>query len=97
LDAVNFRLMETPDTKTAKSNWKEKIAHRKDTLLQGIELFDNYMVLSERGNANSMVQVISMKTGEKHYLNFGEAAYTVYPSTNMDMNTDLFRYGYTSM
>ena len=97
LDALNFRLMETPETKTAKANWKEKIAHRKDTLLQGIEIFKDYMVLIERARANTLMRVIDQKTGQKHYLNFGEEAYTVYPSTNLDFDTDLLRYGYTSL
>ncbi|MBK8290587.1 MAG: S9 family peptidase [Flammeovirgaceae bacterium] len=97
LDAQNFRLMETPDTKTAKANWKEKIAHRKDTLLQGIEIFKDYMVLSERAQANTLMRVIDQKTGKKHYLNFGEPAYTIYPSINLDFDTDLLRYGYTSL
>ncbi len=97
LDAQNFRLMETPETKTSKENWKEKIAHRKDTLLQGIEIFKNYLVLNERANANTLMRVIDQKTGQKHYLNFGEPAYTVFPSINLDFDTDLLRYGYTSL
>ncbi len=97
LDALNFRLMETPDTKTAKANWKEKIAHRSDTLLQGIEIFRDYLVLSERAKANSLMRVIDQKTGQKHYLDFGEPAYTVYPSINRDFDTELLRYGYTSL
>lgn len=97
LDAVNFRLMETPDTKTAKANWKETIAHRKDTLLEGIEIFKDYLVLSERANANSLMRIIDQKTGKKHYLDFGEPAYTVYPSINIDFDTELLRYGYTSL
>ncbi len=96
-DALNFRLMETPDTKTAKANWKDKIAHRKDTLLQGIEIFKDYMVLSERANANTLMRVIDQRNGAHHYLNFGEPAYTIYPSTNIDFDTELLRYGYTSM
>ena len=97
LEALNFRLMETPETKTAKPNWKEKIAHRQDTLLQGIEIFKDYMVLSERAKANTLMRVIDQKSGQKHYLNFGEEAYTVYPSTNLDFDTELLRYGYTSL
>lgn len=96
-DAVNFKLMETPDTKTAKANWKEKIAHRKDTLLQGIEIFKNYLVLNERANANTLLRIIDQKTGKKHYIDFGEPAYTLYPSTNLDFDTELIRYGYTSL
>lgn len=97
LDAQNFRLMETPVAKTSKANWKEKIAHRKDTLLQGIEIFKDYLVLSERANANTLMRVIDQKTGKKHYLDFGEQAYTTYPSINLDFDTELLRYGYTSL
>jgi oligopeptidase B len=97
LDAQNFRLMETPESKTAKPNWKEKIAHRKDTLLQGIEIFKNYLVVSERAKANGLMRIIDQTSGKKHYLNFGEATYTVYPSTNLEFDTDLLRYGYTSL
>lgn len=97
LEAQNFRLMETPDTKTAKANWKEKIAHRKDTLLTGIEIFKDYMVLTERARASTLMRVVDQKTGAKHYLDFGEPAYTVYPSTNAEFDTDLLRYGYTSL
>lgn len=96
-DAQNFRLMETPQSKTNKENWKEKIPERKDTLLQGIEIFKNYLVLSERANANTLMQIIDQSANQKHYLNFGEEAYTIYPSTNTEFNTDLLRFGYTSL
>lgn len=97
LEAINFRLMETPEAKTSKDNWKEKIAHRKDTLLQGIELFKDYLILNERANANTLVRIIDQKTNKKHYLDFGEPAYTVHASVNLDFDTELFRYGYTSL
>jgi oligopeptidase B len=97
LDAQNFRLMETPDTKTAKTNWKEKIPHRKDTMLVGVEIFKDYLVVSEQARANRLMRVIDQKTGKKHFLNFGEPAYTVYPSVNLDFDTELLRYGYTSL
>lgn len=96
-NALNFRLMETPESKTGKENWKEKIAHRQDTLLEGIDVFKDYLVLSERAKASTLVRIVDQKSGRKHYLNFGEAAYTVYSSTNRDFDTELFRYGYTSM
>ena len=97
LDAQNFRLMETPDNKTAKSNWKEKIAHRKDTMLQGIEIFKDYLVLSEQAHANTLMRIVDQKTGKKHYLDFGEPAFTVSPSTNLDFDTEILRYKYTSL
>ncbi len=97
LNAQNFRLMETPVSKTDQKNWKEKIAHRKDTLLEGIEIFKNYIVLSERANANNLMQIVDQQSGKKHYLDFGEEAYLVYASTNVEFDADLLRFGYTSM
>jgi oligopeptidase B len=96
-DAQNFRLMETPDTKTAKANWKEKVAHRKDTLLSSVEIFKDYLVLNERANANRLMRIINQRTGTKHYLNFGEPAYTVFAAINEEFDTDVLRYGYTSL
>ncbi|HEY9489550.1 MAG TPA: S9 family peptidase, partial [Chryseosolibacter sp.] len=97
LDAPNFRLMETPETRTARPHWQEKIANRKDTLLEGIEIFKDFMVLSERAQANTLMRVVDQKTGKKHYLNFGEPAYTVSPSINIDFDTEWVRYGYSSL
>lgn len=97
LDAPNFRLMETADTRTARPYWKEKIPNRKDTLLEGIEIFKDYLVVSERAQANTMMRIIDQQTGKKHYLNFGEAAYAVSPSINIDFDTEWVRYGYTSL
>ena len=97
LDAQNFRLMETPEWKTSRENWKEKIAHRKDTLLTGVETFKDYLVLTERANANSLLRIIDQKTGTKHYVDFGEPAYSTFPSTNLDFDTGWLRYGYSSL
>jgi oligopeptidase B len=97
LDAQNFKLMETPDTRTAKENWKEKIAHRADTLLSGVEVFNDYLVLTERAQANTHMRIFEQATGKKHYLDFGEPAYSVFTAANFDYDTDLIRYGYSSL
>lgn len=95
--AKNFRLMETSLDKTEKSNWKEVIAHRPDVLLEGIEVFKNFMVVNERKNGLAQLRIIDQHNKAEHYLNFGEEAYFCYPSVNPDFNTDVFRFGYTSM
>lgn len=96
-DATNFRLMETPEGATGKENWKEVIPHRKDVLLEGIELFNDYMVVDERKEGLSNLRIINQKTGDEHYLDFGEPAYSAYISVNAEFNTPVLRYGYTSM
>ncbi|MCF8275494.1 MAG: S9 family peptidase [Flavobacteriales bacterium] len=96
-NAKNFRLMETSVDKPSKENWKEVIAHRPETMLEEVEIFKNFMVVAERTNGLPELRVINQKTGDEHYLNFGEEAYTSYLGTNMDFDTEVLRYGYSSL
>lgn len=96
-DATNFKLMETPVEATGEENWKEVIGHRKDVLLEGIELFNEYMVVDERKDGLSNLRVINQSNGDEHYLDFGEPAYNAYISVNAEFNTKTLRFGYTSM
>lgn len=96
-DAKNFRLMETTLDKMGKENWKEVIPHRTDVLLEGMELFNNYMVLSERKNGLTQLRIINSGTGQDHYLDFGEPAYVAYVSANPEMDSKQLRYSYTSL
>ncbi len=96
-DAINFKLMETPTGKTGEQNWKEVIPNREDVLLEGIELFNDYLVVSERQDGLTNLRVINQKTGNEHYIDFGEPAYKGYISTNAEFNTEELRFGYTSL
>jgi len=97
LDAKNFRLMKTPLAKTGKKNWEEVIPNRDDIFLNGFELFENFLVLEERNAGLINLRVIKWKDHSEHDLNFGEPTYLAYLAYNPDMNTDVLRYGYTSL
>lgn len=96
-DAQNFRLMEVQDDNTSQENWKEVIAHREDVLLEGVDVFSDFMVLDERKNGLTNLRIMNQKTGDEHYLDFGEKAYLAYTTQNVDFNTTTLRYGYQSM
>ncbi len=96
-DAINFRLMETPANKTYRDNWKEIIPHRENVLIESLEIFENYMVVGERSDALPHMRIINQQNGEEHYLDFGEAAYVAYTSTNREFNTNQLRFVYSSM
>ncbi|GAB4244509.1 MAG: oligopeptidase B [Ekhidna sp.] len=96
-DAKNFRLMETPEVATEKENWKEVIAHREDVLLEGVELFNDFMVVDERENGLTKLRIINQTSGDEHYLDFGEPAYNAYISINAEFDTNILRFGYTSL
>ncbi len=95
--AKNFRLMKTPVERTRKRNWVEVIPHRQDVLLEDIEIFKNHLVLEERKDGLTHLRIRRWDGSKDHYLDFGEAAYTAYVSTNPEFDTPVLRYGYTSL
>ncbi len=96
LDARNFRLMVTNENKTTKENWQEVIPHREDVLLEGMDVFRDFLVLSERKNGITQIRIRPWE-GAEHYIDFGEDAYLAYTTTNLEYDTDLLRIGYTSL
>ena len=97
LDAKNFRLMETPVTATSKENWKELIPHREDILLTDLELFNDYLVVSERKEGLLHIRIIEWDSGQEHYLDFGEEVYVARISVNPQFDTKMLRYTYSSL
>ena len=96
-EAKNNRLMETSENATDMGNWKEVIAHRNDVHLLGMEIFKDHLVLNERKDGLRGLRVINQKNGQDEYINFGEQTYTARISVNEEFNTNILRYGYTSM
>jgi len=96
-EAKNNRLMETSEDATDLSNWKEVISHRNDFHLLNIEIFDNHLVINERKDGLRSLRVINQSSGKDHYIDFGEKAFTAWISTNREFNTNILRYGYSSM
>jgi oligopeptidase B len=96
LEAQNFRLMVTPETATTKENWQEVIPHRADVLLEGMEIFKDYLVLSERKSGITQLRVRPWQ-GEEHYIQFPEAVYMAYVGTNLEFDTPYLRLGYQSL
>jgi oligopeptidase B len=97
LDAKNFRLMSCPETATTKENWQEVIAHRADVLLEGIEIFKDYLVVEERKNGLVQIRVIRWNDKSEYYVEFQDPTYAAGVGANPDFETEVLRYGYSSM
>ena len=95
-DAKNFRLMKTPVGATGQENWTEVIPNRSDVLLEGMDVFKDYLVLSERKGGITQLRVMPT-TGQEHYIEFGEKAYVAMTSVNPEFDTDVLRLNYQSM
>ena len=95
--AKNFRLMRTPVARPGRDNWQEVIPHRADVLLEDFEFFKDYLVLTERKDGLVQLRVRPWSGQNEYYLDFGEPAYLAYVSTNLEFDTPVLRYGYTSL
>lgn len=96
-EATNFKLMKTPELATAKENWVDIIAHREDVLIEDIDIFKDFLVVTERFNGLNTIRIMPWSGEGEYYLPFESETYTAYTSTNVDFDTDILRYGYQSM
>lgn len=96
-DAKNFKLVKTPVNKTEKEHWVDVIPHRDNVYFQGMDLFENYLVAEERKEGLRTIRVIKWDGTDDHYIQFNDPAYFAATTSNLDFNTDVLRYMYSSL
>lgn len=96
--AKNFKVMKTSVDATSKENWEEVIAHRDDVLVEDIDIFKDYLVVSERSDGLNKLRIMPWdENTPEHYLPFESETYTAYTTQNLDFDTQLLRYNYNSL
>ena len=95
--AVNFKLMKTGIDATEKEHWTDVIPHREDYLIEDIDIFSEYLVVSERTDGLNKIKVIRWNSGEEYYIPFDNETYTAYTSINPSFDTNILRYSYNSL
>jgi len=96
-EAENFRIMETSEKTTNKKYWTEVIPHRSDVLIESIDVFNNFLVIGERVNAQQKLRIMNLKDSSDHYIRIDEEAYSIYTSINPELDTDILRFGFNSL
>ena len=95
--AKNFRLMTaTEQTIADKTQWQEHTAHREHVLLEGVELFNDFLVLSEREQGQARFVVVN-KEGERMALEFDDPCYYAAVAMNPEPNVITARIYYSSL
>jgi len=97
LEAKNFRLMSCPLNQTQQAAWTEVVPNRSDVLLEGVEPFKNFWILTERKEGLVQLRVREFPGEKEHYLDFGEPAYDAFVGKNPEYLSKQFRYRYSSM
>ena len=99
--AKNFRLMKVDVSQVNDiNNWQEVIAHRENVLLEGIELFHNFIVVTERenGQIRFIVHTTQGKDAGHHYpLSFDDPCYFACLGDNPEPKSTTARLYYSSL
>jgi oligopeptidase B len=97
LNAQNFKVVVTELTKPCKENWKDVIPYRPDVLVEDLEVFAGYIVISERFQGLGRFNVVDLKTSQTHQIMMEEESYVLGASVNSEFATDDFRFVYSSL
>lgn len=92
----NFRLVSTPAVDPGEHNWTERIAHRDEVMLEGVDVFARHLVAHERAGGFPRLRVIRLADGDSHDIVMPEPVYSVSGGANMEFDTDVFRFSYES-
>lgn len=97
-NALNFKLMQTPVDATQHGHWQEVVPHREDVLIQGIDAFQNHLVLYERKDGLKQIRVSNPDgTSDVKYVPFPEPVYNINQVRNPEFKTHRLRFMYSSM
>jgi oligopeptidase B len=110
--ALNFRLMQAEiGRESDRAAWVDVVAHRADTLIHGFDVFDTFLAVSVRTGGLRKLQIQPLPPqgaaadgsaaaavrGVAAFIESGEPAYTASLGVNAETNSEVLRYGYTSL
>ena len=95
--AKNFKVSVCKPGATGKEAWKDLVPHRDDTLVEYLDVFEGWLVLKERREAQGSFRVFDRATGKDSRITFDEAAYMTDLGENFEYKTDTLRVTYESL
>lgn len=102
-NAINFKIMEAPESDPAAKNWKEFVPHREGVSIDVsdpypfVEAFNGHLVIFERENGQGRIRVLNLKDKRSHYIDFPEEIFMAYPIENPDPESEELWIKYFSM
>jgi oligopeptidase B len=95
--ATNFKWMTCTAEATDSKNWQDFEPPNPNVFVEGLSIFKNYAVVSERESGVPHLRVHDFAKKESHRITFPEASYEVGLSSNPEFDTKTVRFTYTSM
>ncbi len=95
--AENFRLMECSEDETGIDDWKELLPAREHVLVEEVDTFRDFFVVSERENGLVNFRVFNINESSEYYVKFGENDYYASIGNNPEYNSTILRYTFSSL
>jgi oligopeptidase B len=95
--AKNFRLMRTEVNDPPGENWYEAIPARAGVTIEGVDSFEDYIVVYERERGLEKICIREASGALSHYIDFPEPVYSVGATGNAEYKTNVLRFNYTSL
>lgn len=105
--APNFRVFELPIPQTSqlkkklgpfnKDSWREIIPHRTDTLITGLTVFKNHLVVSEKSMGLDQIHVFSRQSLSNYLIPFSDQSYSAEVHSATEYASEKVRYDFESL
>ena len=94
--ATPFQLA-APLSDPSPGQWKERIPHRPQVMLEDVECFATHFLTLEREDGLTRMEVYDLGTGGSHRIEFPEPVYVASAGTNREFTATTYRFGYESL
>jgi oligopeptidase B len=95
--ATNFRLMAAPASSPGRDSWIEVVPERPGVRLNFIDVHRRHAVLGQRSDGLQRLEVLNSATGALHVVVQPDTAYTAFPGSSPDYESNVMRFFYTSL
>jgi oligopeptidase B len=96
-NAPNKKLLFSKEIPKNIESLSEILAHDSNTLLEGISVFKNFLLIEERTNGLRKLKVKNVATGKEQFVQFNEETYFLSPGLNDNYNSDEIFFAYNSL
>ncbi|MDP5240728.1 S9 family peptidase [Uliginosibacterium sp. 31-16] len=93
----NFRLIEAPLADWQPANWVERLPQRADVVLEGVDLYRDWLIASERKGGVPQLAITHLPSSETHHIAFSDPAYVVDMEDLPEWDAPILRYTYESL
>ena len=95
-NALNFKVVKLSDTDPGHGSSSVLVAAQDSVLVEGFDVFRDYVVLYERGHARRTIHVLQPEQHIEYDVPFADSISTYYEGPNPEFETGVLRYTYTS-